>query len=101
MEEFILGMVVKLNQALMREARIGRYWELTAVRDEGLLVLVLGRARGPYVAPKSKTATSIVDGILVSLLGRKGFDDWWYNADQSIRQEIGAELDKIVEEAIK
>ena len=41
-------------------------------------------------------AKKIVDEILSELNGRKGFDDWWYNIDEDITEEIENELVDIV-----
>lgn len=38
----------------------------------------------------------IVNEIIDSLCDRGGFDDWWYNIETSIREEIKEELEKII-----
>jgi hypothetical protein len=35
--------------------------------------------------------------IIDSLGDRKGFDDWWYNLDDDIEEEIITELESIIE----
>jgi hypothetical protein len=35
--------------------------------------------------------------IIDSLCDRSGFDDWWYNLDDDIEEEIITELESIIE----
>ena len=37
-------------------------------------------------------ASTIVNAVLMELEGRKGFDWWWDDLDEDIRQEITDEL---------
>jgi hypothetical protein len=39
--------------------------------------------------------------IFDSLVERKGFDDWWYNLDDSIQEEIEQEVENILKNRIK
>ena len=39
--------------------------------------------------------------IVDSLCERKGFDDWWYNLDDSITEEIENEIEEIIERRVK
>lgn len=39
----------------------------------------------------------IVREIILRLLTRKGFDDWWFNMDQETREEIHQELESAVD----
>lgn len=39
--------------------------------------------------------------IFDSLCERKGFDDWWYNLDDSITEEIENEIEEIIERRVK
>jgi hypothetical protein len=41
-----------------------------------------------------------VSEILDSLCNRKGFDDWWYNLDEDIEQEIESELEEIIKQRL-
>lgn len=43
-----------------------------------------------------KNEIKIVEEILTELNGRKGFDDWWYNIDEEIQDEIKDDLIEIV-----
>ena len=44
-----------------------------------------------------KTVLEIID----SLCNRNGFDDWWYNLDDSIEEEILEELENIINKRVK
>jgi hypothetical protein len=39
--------------------------------------------------------------IFDSLVEKKGFDDWWYNLDDSIQEEIEQEVENILKNRIK
>ena len=39
--------------------------------------------------------------IIDSLCDRGGFDDWWYNLDDSITEEIENEIEEIIERRVK
>jgi hypothetical protein len=41
-------------------------------------------------------AISNAEKAIQFLNNRKGFDDWWYNLDMEIQQEILVELSKII-----
>ena len=41
-------------------------------------------------------AEATVDAIISELLGRGGFDAWWYDVDRDIRDEIKEELGKVI-----
>jgi hypothetical protein len=38
--------------------------------------------------------------IIDSLCDRSGFDDWWYNLDNDIEEEIITELESIIEKRL-
>ena len=42
--------------------------------------------------PPLSKAAAIVAAVLRDLEGRKGFDWWWHDIDEDIREEIRAEL---------
>jgi len=39
--------------------------------------------------------------ILDALCNRGGFDDWWYNLDDSIIEKIENEIEEIIERRVK
>jgi hypothetical protein len=41
-----------------------------------------------------------VGEILDALCDRSGFDDWWYNLDDDISEEIEKELESIIEKRL-
>ena len=44
-----------------------------------------------------KTVLEIID----SLCNRNGFDDWWYNIDDDIQNEITEELEDIIDKRLQ
>jgi hypothetical protein len=38
----------------------------------------------------------IIESIIETFCGRHGFDDWWYNIDTSVQEEIKEELKDII-----
>jgi len=48
-----------------------------------------------------KEVKKTVGKIIDSLCDRSGFDDWWYNIDDSIQEEIMAELENIILNRLK
>ena len=39
--------------------------------------------------------------IIDSLCERNGFDDWWYNLDEDITNEIEKEIEEIIKRRLK
>jgi len=49
----------------------------------------------------SRETKKCVLEIFDALYNRGGFDDWWYNLDDSIIEEIENEIEEIIERRVK